>query len=210
LKEPENKYNRQTHKEVVQMKRRIIVIGIALLFNAVLAGCAGNKDLIAKASTNSRQDVFQEVTNNQGITGKSVLKLEFPVKNFKSRFVNSYNKHTDPQYTVVLNIDGQTTVLSDDPVLEDLPGNFKENSEVGTGWKYNFKKTLALQPGKHRVSIAIPVSDVIIEKEIDLKEGENTLKLFPTYLAPISRYPNFPRFSLGLRDITATLNNQNI
>jgi len=30
------------------------------------------------------------------------------------------------------------------------------------------------------VSIAIPVSDVIIEKEIDLKEGENNLQILPT------------------------------
>jgi hypothetical protein len=192
------------------MKNNIMVIGAVIMLIAVLTGCAGNNDLIAKASTNSRQDVFQEAQNTQGITGKAVLNLEFPVKNFKSRFVNSYSKHTDPQYTIVLNIDGQTTVLSVDPVLEDLPGDFKKNPEVGTGWKYNFKKTLTLQPGKHRVSIAIPVSDVIIEKEIDLKEGENNLKILPTYIASISRYPNFSRFSHGLRGITAKLNNQDI
>lgn len=192
------------------MKSKIMVIGAVVVLSTVLAGCASNKDLIAKASTNSRQDVFQEVQNTAGTTGTTVLKLEFPIKNFKSRFVNSYNKHTDPQYTIVLNIDGQTTVLSADPVLEDLPGDFKKNPEAGTGWKYNFKKTLALQPGKHRVSIAIPVSDVIIEKEIYLKVGENNLQLLPTYIASISRYPNYPRFSHGLRGITAKLNNQDI
>ena len=110
----------------------------------------------------------------------------------------------------ILNIDGQTAVLSDEPVLEDLPGDFKENPEVGTGWKYNFKKTLLLQPGKHHVSIAIPGSDVIIENEIDLKEGNNILALSPIYNTPICRYSNYPRFSKGLKGIFVKLNNHNI
>lgn len=175
---------------------------------ASLAGCAGNRDLIAQISIPSRQDVFQEVQTRPAAPGKAVLRVEFSVKNFKSRFINSYSKYTDPPYMAVLNIDGQTTVLSDEPELEDLPGDFKDNPEVGIGWRYDFKKTLLLQPGKHHVSIALPISDVILEKEILLKEGDNILKLSPVYNTPIMRYPKFPRFSKGLRGITAKFNGQ--
>jgi hypothetical protein len=187
---------------------RTLIIVVTMVTLASMTGCAGNRDLIVKSSIASRQDVFQEVQATPVLPGKAVLKVEFAVKNFKARFINIYFKHTEPAYTAVLNIDGQITVLSDEPVLEDLPGDFKENPEVGTGWKYNFKKTLLLQPGKHNVSIAVPVSGVIVEKEIDLKEGENILALSPFYYAPVSRYPNYPRFTKGLRGIFVKLNNQ--
>lgn len=190
------------------MKTFVNLILVVVL--ASITGCAGNRDLIAKTSIASRQDVFQEVQTTQAVPGRAVLKVGFSIKNFKARFINTYYKHTDPPYTAILNIDGQTAVLSDDPVLEDLPGDFKNNPEVGTGWRYNFKKTLQLQPGKHHVSIAVPLSDVIIEKDIDLKEGDNILNISPIYNAPVTRYPKFPRFSKDIRGLSVKLNNQDI
>jgi len=189
---------------------RTLVIIVSIVALASMTGCASNKNLIVKASISSRQDIFQEAQPMQATPGKAVLKVEFTVKNFKARFINSYFKHTDPPYTAVLNIDGQSTLLSDKPVLEDLPGDFKENPEVGIGWKYNFKKTLLLQPGKHHVSIAIPISEVIIEKEIYLKEGNNILTLLPIYNTPVTRYQKYARFSTGLRGISVKQNNQDI
>lgn len=188
------------------------LVKMALLVAVVvsMAGCAGNRNAVVKAGESTRQDVFKEVSDSAALPGKALLKIDFPLKNFKARFVETYVKHSDPPYTVIVNIDGQSVVLVNEPVLEDLPGDFKENPEVGTGWKYNFKKTLALQPGKHHVSVALPVSDVIIEKEVDLKEGENVLQLSPKYIASISRYPNFPRFSHGIRSIATKLNNKEI
>jgi len=70
---------------------------------------------------------------------------------------------------------------------------------------------ILLEPGKHRVSIAVPVSDVILEKEIVLKEGKNILKILPTYKASVSPgYPNGPRFSRGLKYMNAKLNDLDI
>jgi len=165
----ENEWNTGSQVTILEFKQkhskggRIMKTFVNLILVVVLAsitGCAGNRDLIAKTSIASRQDVFQEVQTTQAVPGRAVLKVGFSIKNFKARFINTYYKHTDPPYTAILNIDGQTAVLSDDPVLEDLPGDFKNNPEVGTGWRYNFKKTLQLQPGKHHVSIAVPLSDV--------------------------------------------------
>jgi len=80
----------------------------------------------AFASRNPRQ-----VVASGRIPGKKLLKYHF---------IGSYAKHTDPPYTTVLNIDGQTIVMSDEPVLEDLTGDARNNPEAGTGWKYNLKK----------------------------------------------------------------------
>lgn len=190
------------------MKTFVNLILVVVL--ASITGCAGNRDLIAKTSIASRQDVFQEAQTVQSVPGRAMLKVEFSIKNFKARFINTYYKHTDPPYTAILNIDGQTVVLSDAPVLEDLPGDFKNNPEVGIGWRYDFNKTLQLQSGKHHVSIAVPLSDVIIEKDIDLKEGSNLLNILPIYNAPVIRYPKFPRFSKDIRGLSVKLNYQDI
>lgn len=191
------------------MKRIIVLIGAVALGLAV-AGCTGNREAIAKASLTSRQDVFQQTQVSQPALGQAVLKVEFPVKANKSFFINTYIKYENPPYTVSVNIDGQAMTINAEPVLEDLPGDFRENPEVGTGWKYIFRETLVLQPGKHHITVAVPVSDVIIEKEMDIKEGENTLKLAPVYNSPVSKYSRYPRFSKGLKSIAVKFNTHDL
>jgi len=168
---------------------------------ASLAGCAGNRDALLKATAQTRQDVFQTVQSTRATPGKAILTIEFPVKTFKARIVNTYVKYSDPPYTAIVNIDGQAVELTDEPVLEDLPGDFKDNQEAGTGWKYVFRKTLQLEPGTHRITVAVPLSGVLVEKNLELVAGDNLLKLAPIYNSSVSRYQNYPRFSHGLRGI---------
>lgn len=167
------------------MRRMNLVAWVVVVTS--LMGCAGNREAILQASAQTRQDVFQVAQTPQIAPGKALLNIEFPVKTFKARFVNLYIKHTDPPYTAIVNIDGQSIELTDEPVLEDLPGDFKNNPEAGTGWKYLFKKSIQLAPGSHRITIAVPQSDVVVEKELNLKAGENLLKFTPKYIASISR-----------------------
>lgn len=188
------------------MKAVLSIVTVAIL--ATIAGCTGNTKAVVKASESTRQDIFRPVSESIATSGKAMLKIVFPVKSFKSRIMDTYIKHSDPPYTVTINIDGQSVVLTDEPVLEELPGDFKENPEVGTGWKYSFRKTLLLEPGKHHVTIAVPLADVVAEKEVTLTTGMNQLQVAPIYNSPVSRYPNFPRFSRGVRNMSLTLNNQ--
>ena len=192
------------------MKRIIGMIGTITLLGLIVTGCAGNRDAITKASMTSRQDVFQQAQVSQLAAGQALLGVNFPVKAFKSFFINTYTKNENPPYTVTINIDGQATVVTTEPVLEDLPGSFRDNPEAGTGWKYIFKSSLILQPGKHHLIIAVPIPDVIIEKDIDLKAGENTLTLSPVYNSPVSKYSRYPKFSKGLKSIVVKLNNQEL
>jgi hypothetical protein len=187
---------------------RIIRLAVWMIVAVSLVGCAGNRGAVLKASVQTRQDVFQEVQTPRSAPGKALLQIELPLKTFKARIVNTYVKHSDPPYTAVVNIDGQAAELIAEPVLEDLPGDFRDNPEAGTGWKYVFKKTLLLEPGSHRITIAVPLSGVVVEKELTLAAGENRIKFKPIYNASIVRYPNFPRFSQGIQDITVTLNSQ--
>lgn len=188
-------------KTIMKMVLLVVVV-------VSMSGCAGNRNAVLKAGESTRKDVFKEASDSAGIPGKVLLKVEFPVKNFKARIVETYIKHSDPPYTVTINIDGQSVVLTSEPVLEDLPGDFKKNPEVGTGWKYNFNKELLLDPGKHHVTIAVPLSDVIIEKDVNLIAGANLLQLTPIYNASVTRYQDYPRFNHGLNKLDAKLNGQ--
>ena len=174
---------------------------------AVMSGCASNKSQLLKAGDSIRHDVFKEVNGSTITPDKALLEIEFPVKGFKARFINTYFKHSDPPYTVTLNIDGQSIVLTDEPVLEELPGDFKDNPEAGTGWKYKFRKKLLLEPGKYHVTIAVPLSDVVTEKDVTINAGANLMQLIPVYYASVTRYQNYPRFSHGLRRVAVKLNN---
>lgn len=183
---------------------RIITLGLTVTL-LVITGCASNGTGLSKVAEPTRHNVFSEVLESKAASGKALMNIDFPVKNFKARILNNYIKHSDPPYTVTIYIDGQPVVLSDEPVLENLPGDFKENPEVGTGWKYNFHKTLLLDPGKHLIAIAVPLSGVAVEKDLTLQAGENNLKLTPKYNSPITRYSNYPRFSRGLKEVAVEL-----
>lgn len=185
---------------------RKISVAVSLIVVTTITGCAGNHETILKIAAGPRRDIFQVVSASQAVSGMTLLNIEFSVKYYKYFYFNTYIKQIDPPYKVVINIDDQVVELTDEPILEDLPGRYSENPEAGKGWKYQFRKTLLLNPGKHRISIAVPLSDVIIEKEVILKEGNNMLKLEPIYNAPITKYLAQPRFERGLRSISIKLN----
>lgn len=186
------------------MRKIIFVLWTVIMVTMV--GCAGNREVILKASTQTQQDVFHVADTSQIVPGKALLKINFPVKTYKGRLDGIYLKHSKPDYTAIINIDGQPIELTAEPFLEDLPGDFREYPEAGTGWKYVFKKTLQLEPGSHRITIAVPLSNVVVEKTLTVKQGENQLKLDPIYNASVSRYPHYPRFSKGLRGVDMQLN----
>lgn len=190
------------------MRRLISVAWIVVVVS--FTGCAGNRGAVAKAAAQTRQDVFQVVQVARIEPGKALLMIEFPVKTYQARIGTCYVKHADPPFTTMVNIDGQALELTDIPVLEEMPGDFMENPEAGTGWKYVFRRMLQLEPGRHHIAIAVPRAAVVVEKELLLNVGENLLQLAPVYNSCISRYSNYPRFSHGFRGMSVRLNSRNL
>jgi len=190
------------------MKKLKLVVGMFAI--TLLAGCAGNREAVLQAAAQTRQDVFEVVQTPTNSPGKALLQIEFPVKTFRARIANSYIKHRNPPYTAIVNMDGQAIELTAEPVLENLPGDFRDNPEAGSGWKYVFKRTLLLEPGTYRMTIAVPLAGVVVEKELTLTAGEHLLKIAPTYNASVTRYPNYPRFNHGLSRVAGTLNNREL
>lgn len=183
------------------MKRKLILAGMIMMAAFIASGCASNKDLIAKASLGNRQDVFTEAIGKNVLPGQAVADITFSVKSNSSRVLWIYNKHTDPPYRVHLNIDGQTTVLDSEPVLEDKSPIDSSIPESGIGWKYDFSRRITLAPGKHKMTIALPVNDVIVEQEIVLREGTNTIALKPVYKKKTLRPYNGENFVAGVKTL---------
>lgn len=77
--------------------------------------------------------------------------------------------------------------------------------ESGTGWKYEFSKRIAIAPGKHKLTVALPVDDVIVEQEIVLREGANTLSLKPIYKERLLRPYKGENFSAGVKTLELTV-----
>lgn len=176
-----------------------------LLAGFAISGCANNRDLIAKASLATRSDVFTEAVSPETQHGKAIMDIKFAVKSNSSRFMEIYNKHSNPPYRVHVNIDGQVSILEAEPVLEDKSPADVNSPESGTGWKYQFSKRIALAPGKHKLTIVLPVEDVIVEREIDLRVGTNTVTVTPVYNKRSFRPYKRQNFTAGVKTLGITV-----
>ena len=177
---------------------------MVLLAGLVISGCP-NRVLIARASLATRNDVFTEAVGQETQSGKAIMAIQFAVKSNSSRFMEMYGKHSNPPYRVHVNIDGQVSILEAEPVLEE---NFSADAilpESGTGWKYQFSKRIALAPGKHKLTIVLPVEDVIVEREIDLRVGTNTVTVTPVYNKRSFRPYKRQNFTAGVKTLGITV-----
>lgn len=180
--------------------------GAALLLCVAASGCANNRDLIAKASLASRNDVFTEVVRSDAQAGRAIVDFTFSVKSNSYRFIETYGRHTDPPYRVLVNICGQTVVLDAEPVLEDKSPVNSNVPESGIGWKYQFSKRIALDPGKHKLTIALPIDDVIVEREVELHPGTNIIAVSPVYNRRNLRPFKGANFTAGVKTLEITVN----
>jgi hypothetical protein len=115
--------------------------------------------------------------------------------------MGTYNKHSNPPYRVNVNIDGQVVTLESEPVLEDKSPIDSSVPESGTGWKYQFNKRLSLALGTHHIIIALPADDVLVEREIALRAGVNSIIISPVYKRTSLRPFKGQNFKAGVRTV---------
>lgn len=188
------------------MINKSIFVGVALIAGFVISGCANNRELLKNSSHTTRNDVFSEVSSLETESGKAIADIMFAVKSNSSRIAEMTIKHSDPPYRVHVSIDGQTTFLETEPVLEHVSSADSNVPESGTGWKYKFSKRIALAPGKHILTIAIPVDDVIVKQEITLRAGVNTVTVIPVYNKRMLRPYKGQNFTAGVKTLKVMVN----
>jgi hypothetical protein len=171
-----------------------------------ISGCADNRCLITHASISNRDDKFVETASLSTESVKAITDIEFSVKSNSSYFAETYIMHSNPPYHVHLNIDGQIKVLEAEPVLEDTASITADTPESGTGWKYHFTERIALSPGKHKLMITLPADNVIVEREIVVRAGVNTIKIMPVYKKKWLRPFKGQNFAAGVKTLEVTIN----
>lgn len=188
------------------MNKKSILLGVALIAVVAISGCATKRETTPMSSLSTRNDVFSETSKSEAETGKAITDIKLSVKSISSRFFEIYYKHSDPPLRVYLNIDGQTTILDAEPVLEDRSPIKPDAPESGTGWRYQFDKRVVIAPGKHKLTIAIPVDDVMVERDIELHAGANTITMTPVYQKRSSRPYRNKHFSAGIKTVEVLVN----
>lgn len=189
------------------MNKKSILLGAALIATIAISGCATNREITPRTPLSTRNDVFSEDSRSEAENGKAITDIVFSVKSISSRFFENYYKHSNPPLRVYVNIDGQTTILDSEPILEDKSTVTADTPESGTGWRYRFNKRIALAPGKHKLTISIPVGDVMVERDIELHAGMNTITITPVYKKKSSQRPyKKPHFFAGVKTLEVLIN----
>jgi hypothetical protein len=194
------------------MKKIIIGIFMSAL---IIPGCAMNKN--ATMSVARRNDVFQEVAYNEPAPA-DYAELTI-VSTFKTRKPGNYwwlkSSHGTPEYTLLLNIDGQTALIKGDLTEEKTILGEPWNPESGDGIRYFFKIKLRLNSGFHRVFVAVPDAGANFDREITLMKGsDNVLNLAPVYgkrkAGRLLGLDTVTRFYEGIRGFKGYLNGKEI
>lgn len=195
------------------MKKSITVSIIMTL--AVMTGCAGNKDLIKTMNTSISQDIFQEVAQNTPPTpGYVDLHIYSSLKTHKPGIYSETDPHGTPNYSMLVNIDGQTIHLQGRLREENSGALSMRDPNEGIGIRYQFEKKLRIKAGTHKVVVAIPADDLAIEREILLSDSANSLVVEPAYgELPGKKRPGLygaTSFKQGIKRLRLTLNGKDI
>jgi len=164
------------------MKKTIQLFATAMIL-AILAGCAGNKELVKAAGISTRENVFQEVDANlPPVAGYVDLRIYSALKTHKPGIHSSTDVHGTQDYMLLVNIDGQATTLKGRMTEERNAARSMRDPEEGEGIMYQFTKILRAKAGAHRVVVALPTDDLVAERDMILSDGENySLTVEPIY-----------------------------
>ncbi len=169
---------------------------------------------ISDKSISRRTDVFRVFSSESQVpAGSAGLAIKAEIKtHHKDFYILESRKsfHGNPQYPIMINIDGQEVTWEMPGVRDDTPRYDNQGQmtpEGGNGMKYGIEKTITLAPGRHSLAVIVPGDDYIKEMDITLPaQSHNTLELSPVYSqGGMGRHHSF---LYGLKSLDARLNGQ--
>ena len=161
------------------MKNTVFLLSLLMV---LMTAC--NKDVINMMSQGTRQDVFHETSGCVPIpAGYAELTIVSSLKTHKPGIYPFGSKvRGTPDYVLLINIDGQKTVIKGDLTEEKTEPKGLSDPEAGEGIRYLFKKEILLTTGKHRLFVALQGERVVVKRELAFKDGTtNILRLEPIY-----------------------------
>ncbi|MHC1696640.1 MAG: hypothetical protein AB9919_00955 [Geobacteraceae bacterium] len=180
------------------MKNTAMLVGVAMIAGFALAGCANSREQLVQSSRITGNEVSSGTAVSKTEPGMATVDFSFSVKSNAARFAWMSFKHGNPPYRVQVTLDGNTTTLYAEPKWDTggpLPANVAER---GAGWKYQFSTRFAVAPGSHKLSIALPLDQVLVERTIEVRAGENAIIVHPVYKKKLLRPYKGHNFSAGV------------
>lgn len=187
---------------------------LLLLVFVFASGCAGNRELISRMGTSVRHDVIREVAaGEKAMPGYTGLTVYASLKTHKPGTYSAADSHGSPDYKLLLNIDGQAVEVKATVRNEQTSECASNDPEAGNGIRYLFSKRVLVTTGTHKVAVAIPADEIMVERELALSEGgSNTMSVEPVYGAVAGKQgPGFygvTSYREGIRSIRLVLNGQ--
>jgi hypothetical protein len=179
----------------------------------VTSGCATNQERIKTAGISTRSDVFQELTVGSPVPGGYAdLRIVSSLKTHNPGIYPLEEKsHGTPDYKLLVNIDGQVTVIAGVLREEDIEPRGLRDPEAGDGIRYSFRKEMRVQAGTHKIIVTIQEDNIVLERSLTLKDGSiNVLELEPIYGAVSQAgrpgYLGQTGFLSGIRGLCPVLN----
>jgi hypothetical protein len=191
---------------------RAVGLVIMILGVGIIAGCVGNRDVIKAMSAGSRHDVFQEIPEGAlPVPGYADIRIYSSLKTHEPGLYSEEDIHGTARYALLVGIDGQVGEFRGFAGREGSM-DCMDGPEEGKGVRYTFTKNLRIKAGVHRISVAIPYDDIVMERKINLVEKTtNTLILQPDYRRIPWRAPGYlhkTSFKEGIRSLRMELNGQ--
>lgn len=181
------------------MKNITKLLGVAIFAGFAIAGCANNREQLVQSVPASGTEIFSGTAVSKAEPAN--IDFSFSVKSNAARFAWMTFKHRNPPYRVHVTLDGITTILNAEPKWDAVGPLAANDSERGAGWKYQFNARFAATPGKHKLSIALPVEQVIVERTIEVRAGENTVIVHPVYQKKMLRPHKGDNFTAGVETL---------
>lgn len=155
----------------------------AIVCLLVMSGCAGNRELINSMRASTNQGVFKVVAENSPPEpGYVDLRIYSSLKTHLPGIYSERDVHGTPNYSMLVNIDGQAIHLQGQLREEKSGAISMRDPNEGIGIRYQFETKLRIKAGTHKVVVAIPADDLATAKEVVFTEGEiNSLTIEPRY-----------------------------
>ncbi|MDH4201199.1 MAG: hypothetical protein OEV66_12615 [Spirochaetia bacterium] len=151
-----------------------------VIFSLILiGGCQSTKQIIESKSHSTKNNIFVEINQENKIEpGFTMLNINLSFKTPEGRETANLSKS---DYSVVLNIDGQSVIW---PLQGIASNETNSGTENGKAVKYNLSKNILLKNGRHKFFVALPEIDYQKEFDMDLTDPHGhgqTLNLVPQY-----------------------------
>ncbi len=90
------------------------------------------------------------------------------------------------RYQLLLRVGNQTQRVTGSMTAENGEYRGSHDPEAGRGVRYRFTTSLRLPVGTHLLTLAVPGDGVLLEQQVEVRQGSNRLQLSPVYRAKSS------------------------